>query len=89
MPVHNGDQEEALSREEALAYEASEVQVLLKKEIVKAAFAATETQIFEEWQKAENPLAREMCWHELQAFRKLRRKLLALAERHHLQIAKG
>ena len=87
MPVSNNE-EEALSREEALAYEASEVQVLLKKEIVKAAFAATETQIFEEWQKADNPLAREMCWHELQAFRKMRRKLLALAERHHLQIAK-
>ena len=87
MPVSNNE-EEALSREEALAYEASEVQVLLKKEIVKAAFAATETQIFEEWQKADNPLAREMCWHELQAFRKVVRKLRALAERH-LQIAKG
>jgi len=86
--VNNGDQDEALSREEALAYEASEVQVLLKKEIVQAAFKATEIQIKEKWEKADNPLSREMCWHELQAFRKVIRKLRALSERH-LQIAKG
>lgn len=90
MPVnHNNKEEEVLfSRDEQLAYEASEVQVLLKKEIVKAAFAATETQIKEEWEKAENPLAREMCWHEFHAFRKVIRKLRALSERHTLQIAK-
>lgn len=87
MPVSH-EETGTLSPEEALAYEASEVQVLLQKESVKAAFTATEKQIFEEWQKAENPLAREMCWHELQAFRKVRRKLQALAERHHLHVAK-
>lgn len=87
MPVHP-DENGTLSPEEALAYEAAEVQVLLHKEMVKAAFTATEKQIFDDWQKAENPLAREMCWHELQAFRKVVRKLRALAERHHLHVAK-
>lgn len=66
---------------EVRAYEAKEVGLLLEKETVKTAFAATERRIMKEWEAGENPLSREMAWHKLQAFKTLKAELRALADR--------
>lgn len=67
--------------EESQAYQAKELQQFLRHPLVLEAFTATETQIISQWKTADNPLSREMCWHELNAFKRLRAKLRAFGDR--------
>lgn len=67
---------------ESVAYEAKEVQLLLSKEIVKQAFAATELRIVKQWKSAQDNAVREQCWHKLNAFREFQQELRGLVERH-------
>lgn len=66
---------------ESIAYEAKEVQLLLSKEIVKQAFAATELRIVKDWKRATDQHVREQCWHKLNAFREFQQELRGLTER--------
>ena len=69
---------------EAKAYQAKEIQHLLKQDSFQACIRATELRILKEWERGENPLAREMAWHKLQAFRALLTELRAYSQRPHL-----
>jgi hypothetical protein len=87
MPDDNGrDPLSLLNPEEQVAYEAPEVQLLLEKESVKAAFRASELRIFREWQRADNPLAREMCWHKQEMLKVWKKELANLAKRTPLHL---
>lgn len=59
-------------RAEELAYQAREVQELLKKPAVVAAFAATENRIKEEWKRAATTAEREFCWAQIKGLEKWR-----------------
>jgi hypothetical protein len=76
-----------LSPEEQVAYEAPEVQLLLAKESIQAAFRATEQRVLREWQRADNPLAREMCWHKWKMLQVWQTELANLTKRPPLHIA--
>lgn len=84
MPVNlepvegNGDLETA---EEHVAYEAREVQLLLSKDAVRAAFKATEDRFVREWKRAENTPAREFCWAKIKALAEFQDTLRGWAER--------
>lgn len=85
----NGDLGEQLDiSPEQQAYEAKEVQLLLEKDLVKAAWTSTRERIIREWEAADNPLAREMARHKLDAFKLWKAELRALAERHPLHSQK-
>ena len=73
---------------EQRAYEASEVRLLLSKEIVKEAWAATERRILEEWKRAPTVPERENCWAKFKVFEAFKQELHALSQRPHLQILK-
>ena len=64
---------------EAKAYAAKEVQLLLSKEVVKQAFATTETRIKDDWARAQTAVEREQYWAELQAFKKFQVVLRSIA----------
>jgi hypothetical protein len=66
---------------EALAYQAKEVQLLLKHAALKRAFETTEQRIFRQWRIAPSPLEREICWHKLAVFRDLVAVLTAFGDR--------
>jgi hypothetical protein len=70
-----------LESAEALAYQAREVGLLLEKDVVKAAWTATERRITKEWESGQSPLEREMAWHKLQAFKTLQTEIRVLAQR--------
>jgi hypothetical protein len=74
------DDDEGLSAE-VEAYQAKELQHFLKSEAAQNAFARTEARIVRQWLVADNPLAREMCWHKIQAFRDLQTELRAFGDR--------
>lgn len=63
--------------EEAKAYSARELQMLLNHRGFEAACQATERRIIKEWEQGQQPLEREMAWHKLKAFRTLKSELRA------------
>jgi len=72
---------EATQAAEVLAYQAKELSWFLNHESWARAVAATEQRITREWMKADNPLAREMAWHKLQAFKTLQQELRSASVR--------
>ena len=65
---------------ETLAYQAKEVQLLLKHTAVQRAFETTEQRIFRQWRIAPSPLEREICWHKLAVFHDLMSVLRAFGD---------
>ena len=66
---------------ESRAYEAKEVQLLMSKDLVKQAWAATEAAIITEWKKAPTVGERELARAKMDVFVAFRQRLTALAER--------
>jgi hypothetical protein len=80
--------ESAVLTPEAAAYQAKEMQQFLAHEATQRAFAATEQQIIAEWMAGTDPLQREMCWHQLMAFRIWKTKLRAIKDGRPLALVK-
>ena len=66
---------------EELAYQAREVQELMKKPAVLAAFAATEDRIKEEWKRSNTTAEREFCWAQIKGLEKFRNTVRGWADR--------
>lgn len=73
---------------EQQAYEAREVQLLLSKDAVKDAWAATERRIVNEWRRAPTVGERELCRAKLDVFEIFKAELRGLSERTPLHLAK-
>ena len=71
------------SPEEVQAYQAREIQQLLKHPAVLTAFAATRDRIVRQWEAVpmNDPLGREQCRHKLEVFKELQRELRAFGDR--------
>jgi hypothetical protein len=77
------DDELPESLDEVLAYQAREVQQLLKHPALLKAFAATRDRIVRQWEAVpmDDPLGREQCRHKLEVFKELQRELRAFGDR--------
>lgn len=77
----NGDLHELEVGPEEVAYEAKEVQLLLGKAAVQAAFVATKARFVGEWERAANTAEREFCWAKVKALEAFQSTLRGWADR--------